>query len=1003
MALASLLALVASMLVFTDNLGAQNQWKHLFWQGDENGAGITNGKPTPLSMAVFQAPFVDGTATPIPPGSGASPQIIGGEEAVPGAWPWVAALVDSRYTNALTGWYCGGTLIRPDWVLTAAHCTYGRGDIPKPPSTIDVVLGRHRLSEFNGERIPVVEIIRHPNYDSATYDFDVALLRLSQPSSYEPMGLVPADDTILSAAGVISLVMGWGDTRTNGAGSYSDVLRQVSLPIVSNQTCNSYSSYAGDVTENMLCAGYVEGGKDACTGDSGGPLIVPQPEGGWIQAGIVSWGYDCALPNYYGVYTRVSRFTHWINGEIGAVIISTPTPKATDPPSATPSATPTATETSTNSPTSIPTSSATTTPTSTATVSSTPTATPTPLQTSTPTATLAPKQISGVRISNVRDNTFSVSWLTESMATGEIAVASSPGELATSPRVIQDGGIRHAHLITVNGLAPQSTYFFYVRSGDQIEDNGGAYYQVTTGPTLPLPTSDNIYGQVYEESEGAAADCTVLIEIINTDLLGSVDASTLLSTRTDDSGYWSLNLGNARTQDLGGYFLYSASGDSLIIEVQCAPQRGGGLIVDTANDYPVPALTVRQLDLHSRALDSGWNLISLPVQPAGRYTAEQMCADLKLASSGTPVEIVRWAADGWDGHICGVKTNHFDLHPSAAYFVRHAGAGLWKIVGTTLETGSPPSFQLGWNGVNAAVWGNDAAADLCAAIPLPDRGVEVNRWHAGGWEGHVCGLSFNNFAMTAGNGYFLKVAAGSRATERAIAALPPSVPIEAGPVSDLRVTNLRDGSVAISWQTESEATGQVTYSVDGQVLGVGHDVRGEAFQGRVHYVMLTDLVPETDYTFWLESAGADGTNSRGEGVFTTFSTSAAIPRSQSAYGRIYLNDGKTPAAGMLVLLTVINTNSQGAGGRALSLSTLTDSNGWWYANFGNARTQSGDPFPVNAEDLIEISVMRADHPLTTLTVPIANSFPATPIQLADHHIFVPLVSRNYTGRSSDAD
>jgi secreted trypsin-like serine protease len=981
MALASLFALMSSLIVFTGDMRAQIQWKDFFWQGDDHGAGMMNREPAlPLSVALFQAPL-----TPIAPDSGLSPQIIGGEEAVPGAWPWVAALIDSRYANAVNGWYCGGTLIQPDWVLTAAHCTYSRGNIPMLPSAIDVVLGRHRLSDANGERIPVVEIIRHPNYNSATYNFDVALLRLSQPSSYESLDLVPADDTILSAAGVISLVMGWGDTRINGTGSYSDVLRQVSLPIVSNQTCDS--SYRGSITENMLCAGYVEGGKDACAGDSGGPLMVPQPGGGWVQAGIVSWGYDCALPNYYGVYTRISRFTHWINGEIGAVIISTPTPVATDLPSATPSATPTPTETSTNLPTAIPTSSATATPTSTATGSSTLTATPTA------TATLTPKEISGVRISNVRDSTFSVSWLTESMTMGAIAVASSPGELATSPQIIQSNGSHRAHLITVNGLAPQSTYFFYVRSGDQIEDNGGAYYQVTTGPTLPLPTSDNIYGQVYEESEGSAADCTVFVEIVNTDLLGSVNASSLLSTRTDGSGYWSLNLGNARTQDLGGYFLYSASGDSLAIKVQCAPQRGASLIVDTADDYPVPALTVRQLDLYNRALDGGWNLISLPVQPAGRYTAEELCADLKSTSSGTPVEIVRWDTDGWDGYICGVKANNFDLQPSAAYFVRNAGAGLWKIVGTALEPGSPPSFQLGWNGVNVAVWGSGTAADLCAAIPTPDQGVEVNRWHASGWEGHVCGLSFNNFAMTAGNGYFLKVATGSRATERTIAALPPSVPIEAGPVSDLRITNLRDGSVTISWQTESEATGRVTYSVDGKILGTSHDVRGEAFQGRVHYVILTDLVPETDYTFLVESAGADGTNSRGEGVFTTFSTSAAIPRSQSAYGRVYLSDGETPAAGMLILFTVTNANGQGSDGRALSLSTLTDSNGYWYANFGNARTQSGDPFPVNAEDLIEISVVRADHPLTALTVPVANSFPAASIQLADHHIFVPTVSR----------
>jgi hypothetical protein len=357
------------------------------------------------------------------------------------------------------------------------------------------------------------------------------------------------------------------------------------------------------------------------------------------------------------------------------------------------------------------------------------------------------------------------------------------------------------------------------------------------------------------------------------------------------------------------------------------------------------------------------------------------------------VEIVRWSSGGWDGYICGVNANNFALETDAAYFVRHAGAGLWKIGGTEIEVRTTPSFQSGWNGVNATAWGKNAAADLCAAIPAPDRGVEVNRWHASGWEGHICDLGFNNFTTAASNGYFLKVAGDSRAVERTGPASPLAVPIETEPVSDLRITNLRDGSVAISWQTESLATSRVTYSVDGQIRGIGHDVRGEEVEDRVHYVILPDLVPKTTYTFSVDSPHQDGKHSHGEGLFTTFSTFAAIPRSQSAYGRVLLNDGQTPAAGMLIFLRVQDANGQGSAGESLLLSTLTDSNGWWYANFGNARTQNGDPFQFEGEDQVEIRVARADHPMTTLTIPVSTSFPATAIQLADNHIFVPLVLR----------
>lgn len=240
-----------------------------------------------------------------------NPQIIGGEEATPGAWPWMVALVSADSPDAFNGQFCGGSLIAPTWVLTAAHCTEGA-----TADQIDVVLGRHALSSNAGERIRVAEIINHPNYNPDTVNNDIALLRLSTASSQTAVAILSSDNANLAAPGTDATVTGWGNTSTTGA-EFPDALRQVTVPVVSNQTCNAPQSYNGAITDNMLCAGFAEGGKDSCQGDSGGPLVVPNGQGGWAQAGVVSWGFGCADPNFYGVYARVSNFQGWIAEQMG--------------------------------------------------------------------------------------------------------------------------------------------------------------------------------------------------------------------------------------------------------------------------------------------------------------------------------------------------------------------------------------------------------------------------------------------------------------------------------------------------------------------------------------------------------------------------------------------------------------------------------------------------------------------------------------------------------------
>ncbi|MCE7988990.1 MAG: hypothetical protein DYG89_48160 [Caldilinea sp. CFX5] len=238
-----------------------------------------------------------------------APDIIGGSEATPGAWPWQVALVNSRYGNDLSGQYCGGALIDPEWVLTAAHCAS-----PNMSTNTQAVLGKHKLSVQDGEHISITDVIIHPEYNGQIGSADLALLRLSQPSTRTVLPLDLAVDGKVEARAVQAMVIGWGQTEQGP----SNVLRQVTLPFFSHERCRDiYTNFPGSVspvTDGMVCAGYENGGKSACFGDSGGPLMIPIAAApGWKQVGIVSWGSSsCASPERPNVYTRISTYQPWI-------------------------------------------------------------------------------------------------------------------------------------------------------------------------------------------------------------------------------------------------------------------------------------------------------------------------------------------------------------------------------------------------------------------------------------------------------------------------------------------------------------------------------------------------------------------------------------------------------------------------------------------------------------------------------------------------------------------
>ena len=239
------------------------------------------------------------------PGQLPEPFIVGGEEVDPACPDCKYDFMVSLQTNS--GYhFCGGALVREDWVITAAHCVQGDS-----PSQVKVKIGLHNVNGTQGSITrSVSQIIIHPSYSSWSLNNDYAILQLSQPvTNFEPIQLVT--DTSHDEEPVMATTMGWGATQSGGWGS--NILLEVDVPI--DDSCGNYSN--SDITNNMVCAGYSGGGYDSCQGDSGGPLIMTNSDGEYELIGIVSWGYGCAEPGYPGVYAKVHSRLDWFFSYIG--------------------------------------------------------------------------------------------------------------------------------------------------------------------------------------------------------------------------------------------------------------------------------------------------------------------------------------------------------------------------------------------------------------------------------------------------------------------------------------------------------------------------------------------------------------------------------------------------------------------------------------------------------------------------------------------------------------
>ncbi len=246
-------------------------------------------------------------------GPGLAPRIVGGNDADPMAHPFQVGLLAKRTTSNFEAQFCGGTLVAQRHVVTAAHCS---DFLRRPESEVQVLVGTQRL-DGSGQRINVSRVHVHPGWNpgSAGSDYDVAVWELATPVSGIPFATLASTQPTL--AGTQLRVTGWG-TRLYGISDFPVGLQQVDVPYVpaSGQFCSSQ----GGITSRMICAG--EAGKDSCQGDSGGPLTIDRGSGYSELVGVVSFGFECASPDFPGVYANVAD--SGINSFIRNIVFAPP-------------------------------------------------------------------------------------------------------------------------------------------------------------------------------------------------------------------------------------------------------------------------------------------------------------------------------------------------------------------------------------------------------------------------------------------------------------------------------------------------------------------------------------------------------------------------------------------------------------------------------------------------------------------------------------------------------
>ncbi|XP_064480505.1 plasma kallikrein-like isoform X2 [Ornithodoros turicata] len=251
--------------------------------------------------------------------SDGSPRIIGGTDALPHEFPWQVSLTVRLLSVDFHN--CGASVVNENWIITAAHCCDSL-----LASAYVALFGKQNLrhlEEAQEERY-FDKVVMHEKYvvidNGAAAEYDYCLVRLSEPVNFtDYIGPVCLPEPEEDYTNVTCTATGWG--LTENGGTTADILQKVDLPILTNDECAlAFAEHQLNITDDMICAGYKEGGKGTCNGDSGGPIVCEREDGSWVQVGIASWvggrTDQCALPNEPSVFARVNYVLDWIHSTI---------------------------------------------------------------------------------------------------------------------------------------------------------------------------------------------------------------------------------------------------------------------------------------------------------------------------------------------------------------------------------------------------------------------------------------------------------------------------------------------------------------------------------------------------------------------------------------------------------------------------------------------------------------------------------------------------------------